>query len=49
MRCPRFTGDKLEDYDVRFSQVEAFFEVYKFTEEDNARIINAIVEGKPRK
>ena len=49
MKLSKFEGKEEEDYDVWFSDVEAFFKLYQFPEHEKVRIMNANLGGEARK
>jgi hypothetical protein len=49
MRLDKFTGAKEDDYDVWWADMQAFFNLYSFSEQEKVNLFNAHLGGEARK
>ena len=45
----KFTGTEQEDYDVWWDDLQAFFDLYEFSENEKVKLLNAHFGGDARK
>ena len=49
MKVDKFNGSKDEDYDIWWADMQAFFELHNFTEQEKVKLFNAHLGSEARR